>query len=205
MHLIETIKTAHNIIYIYKDNNKIFAFKPTENAKIEILANQLAALFGIKTPHIEQAEISNQKGILMDYMHDAKLLMHYEKELNPKQLSQLKRIILFDIWAGNKDRHTANIFVKEDLIAFDHEKLFQKGNARNFIKIDTGRKLNKNYIDIVEKLLDKNLTAKNAMKTLGFLETDFITLNIKDIESVIQDNEISAYLTQRIDFDRLKF
>jgi hypothetical protein len=110
MKLIKTIKTAYNILYIYKTNNNLFAFKPSKNIKNEMLANKLAKLFNIKTLKIKPFKIKNKKGILMNYLKDSSLLMYYRKQLNKKQIDQLKRIILFDIWIENKDRHTANIF-----------------------------------------------------------------------------------------------
>src|SRR3989344_4689827 len=133
MELIKTIKTVSNIIYIYKIDNDLFAFKPSKNIKKEILANKLAKLFNIDTLDIKPAGINNKRGILMPYLKDSSLLMYYKKELDKNQIRQLKRIILFDIWIGNKDRHTANIFINNDLIAFDHEKIFQNGDARRFI------------------------------------------------------------------------
>lgn len=206
MKLIKTIKTVSNIIYIYKSNNDLFAFKPSKNMGKEILANRLAGLFGIKILKIKPAEIGDKKGILMNYLKDSTLLMRYENQLNKKQIKQLKRIILFDIWIGNKDRHTANILVaNDDLIAFDHEKILQKGQARNFIKMDTGRKLNKSYVDIIEKLLDKDLTAKQVLQKIGFEEEDFIEIKEEDIRALVKDKNIINFLISRSNFNRIKF
>ena len=205
MQIIREIKTASNVIYIYKKNSKLFAFKPTKKLENEILANKLAKLFDVKTLKIKQAEINDKKGILMDYLNDSVLLMYCKKELNKQQLEQLKRIILFDIWIGNKDRHSANILVNDDLIAFDHERVFQKGTARSFIKLDTGRKLAKNYVDIIERLIGKDLTAKQVLKKLGFTENDFIMIKDMDIKKIVKNKDKLNYLMSRRDFSRIKF
>ncbi len=201
MELIKTIKTISNIIYIYKIDNDLLAFKPSKNIEKEILANKLAKLFNIDTLDIRPAEINNKEGILMPYLKDSSLLMLYKRELDKKQIRQLKRIILFDIWIGNKDRHTANIFVNHNLTIFDHEKIFQGGNARNFIKLDIGRKLDKDYVSIIENLLDKDLTAMQALKRLNFGKEDFVNINDEDIKNITQDEEISNFLISRKNFD----
>ncbi len=201
MELIKTIKTISNIIYIYKIDNDLLAFKPSKNIEKEILANKLAKLFNIDTLDIRPAEINNKEGILMPYLKDSSLLMLYKRELDKKQIRQLKRIILFDIWIGNKDRHTANIFVNHNLTIFDHEKIFQGGNARNFIKLDIGRKLDKDYVSIIENLLDKDLTAMQALKRLNFGKEDFVNINDEDIKNITKDEEISNFLISRKNFD----
>ncbi|MBU2639453.1 MAG: hypothetical protein KKG75_01960 [Nanoarchaeota archaeon] len=200
MDLIKTIKTISNIIYIYRINNSLLAFKPSKNIKKEILVNKLAKLFKIKTINLKPFEIDNKKGILMDYIKDSTLLADYKKNLNQEQISQLKRIILFDIWIGNKDRHTANIFVNNNLTIFDNDKVFQQGLGRSFIKLDIGRKLNKNYVDIIEKLLDKNLTIKQVLKKLNFSEKDFVKIKNSDIRKTIKDKNLVNYLISRKNF-----
>ena len=64
MELIKTIKTISNIIYIYKIDNDLFAFKPSKNIEKEILANKLAKLFNINTLDVKPAKINNTEGIL---------------------------------------------------------------------------------------------------------------------------------------------
>lgn len=205
MKLIKTIKTVSNVIYIYDINNHLFAFKPSKDIEKEILANKLAELFDIKTLKIKFAEINNKKGILMDYLKDTSLLMYHKEKLDENQIKQLKRIILFDIWVGNKDRHTANIFVNDNLIAFDHEKVFQTGNARRFIKLDIGRKLNEDYVNIIENLLDKNLTVMRVLKKLGFKQEDFMDIKNEDIKNIVEDKRLINFLISRKDFNSIKF
>jgi len=205
MKLIKTINTANNIIYIYKINNKLFAFKPSENTEREILANKLARLFRIKTLKIKPFEIDNKKGIIMNYLKEGILLTNYSKELNIYQIKQLKRIILFDIWIGNKDRHTGNIFVSNNLTIFDHENIFNKDNARKSIKLDIGRRLNKNYVEIIEKILDKNLTVVQVLKKLGFTKKDFINLEEKDVRKIVKNKDFCEFLVSRMDFSKIKF
>ena len=173
--------------------------------KNEMLANKLAKLLDIKTLDIKQTRIDNRDGILMDYLEDSILLMHYKKELDKNQMKQLKRIILFDLWVGNKDRHTANIFVNDNLTIFDHDNIFQKGDARKFIKLDMGRRLNKNYADIIENLLDKNLTVIQILKKLGFRKEDFIKIKDEDIKDMVKDDKIRNFLISRKTFSSIKF
>lgn len=205
MKLIKTIKTVSNIIYIYEINNNLFAFKPSKNSEKEILANKLANLFGIKTLETKPVKIGNCDGILMNYLENSTLLTNYKNKLNKNQMKQLKKIILFDIWICNKDRHTANVFINNDLIIFDHDNIFQDGDARKFIKLDMGRKLNKNYVDIIENLLDKDLTAVQVLKKLGFTHEDFIKIKDEDIKDIVKDNEILKLLISRKVFDNIKF
>ena len=202
---MKTIKTAFNTIYIYEENNNLFAFKPSKDTEKEMLANKLARLLGVKTIRIEPFEINGEKGIKMEFKAESTLLAHYKLELSETQIKELKRIIFFDIWVGNKDRHTANIFVNGNLVAFDHEKLFNKGRARSFIKMDLGRKLNKNYVDIIEKVLDKKLTAKEVLMKIGFTEKDFIKIYKRDIEFIVKDKRLLEFLCSRTDFDKLEF
>ncbi len=205
MKLIKTIKTVSNIIYVYKKENDLLAFKPSKDIKKEILANKLAKLFNIKTLKIKPIKINDKEGILMPYLKDNILLMHYKKKLNKEQINQLKRIILFDIWVGNQDRHTANILINHSLIIFDHENIFQKGNARKFIKLDLGRKLNKNYVGIIENLLYKDLTALQALKKFGFIEQDFVDIKDKDIKEIVKDKNLVKFLISRKNLNCIKF
>ena len=144
-------------------------------------------------------------GILMNYLEDSTLLMHHKKKLDKNQMGQLRKIILFDIWIGNKDRHTANIFVNDDLIIFDHDHIFQDGDARKFIKLDIGRKLCRDYVDIIENLLDKHLTVTQILKKLWFTKEDFITIKDEDIKRIVKDDEIRTFLISRKIFDSIKF
>ena len=205
MKLIETIKTSHNLIFIYEENSKTFAFKPSENVEKEILANKLGRIFGIKTLEVEPVEIEGVKGTRMEYRAKSMLLTYYKKKLNKAQLDELKKIILFDIWTGNKDRHTANIFVNSHLIAFDHEKIFNEARAGQCIKLDTGRRLRKDFIDIIEKLVDKKLAAKDALMKIGFKKNDFPIVDRRDVESIVKDKKISEFLCSRADFGRIEF
>jgi len=203
MQLIKTIKTSYNTIYIYKEGEKFFVFKPSRNIEKEILANRLAKIFGVKTLEIEPFEINNTKGIKMDYITKSTLLMHYKQELDKTQIQDLKRIILFDIWVGNKDRHTANIFVNKNLIAFDHEKVFNKAKGRQCIKLDAGRRLRKDYVDIIEKLIDRKLTVKEVLLKLGFKE--FPRIKKEDIENIVENKELLEFLLSRADFNNIYF
>jgi len=205
MKLIKTIKTISNVIYIYKINNSLFAFKPSDNIEKEILVNKLAKLFDIKTLEVKPYKIDNKNGILMNYLEDSTLLMDHKKKLNKNQIKQLKSIIVFDIWVGNKDRHTANVFINDDLIIFDHDNTFHKGDGRKFIKLDIGRKLNKDYVDIIENLLDKNLTVMQVLKKVGFADEDFVKIKDEDIKNTVKDDKIRDLLMSRKDFNSIKF
>ena len=141
----------------------------------------------------------------MNYITKSELLMHHQKKLNKNQIQELKKIILFDIWIGNKDRHTANIFINDNLIAFDHEKIFNKGRARQFIKIDTGRKLNKDFVDIIEKLIDKKSNTKDVLMKLGFKEDDFPKIRKEETERIIKNKKILKFLCLRTDFSKIEF
>jgi len=202
--LIKTIKTVSNIIYVYQEGKKLYAFKPTKHVEKELLANKLASLLHIKTLRIRSAQINHKKGILMDYLQDCLLLMDY-KELSKEQIRQLKKIIIFDIWIGNKDRHTANILSNHDLTILDHEKIFQEGKGRSFIKLDLGIKFRKDYVDIIENLLDKSLTTKQVLTRLGFVQRDFISIQEDDIKNIVKDPKIRNFLISRRNFSNIPF
>jgi len=204
MEFIKTIKTTSSTTYIYREDEKLFAFKPSGNIEKEILANKLARIFGVRTLKAEPAEIKGKKGIRTDYMETG-ILLSCKKELNKTQIQELKKIILFDIFVGNKDRHTANIFANEHLTAFDHDKIFSRGNARKFIKLDIGRKLREDFIDIIEKLVDKKLSIKNVLIKLGFKEKDFPKMKREDIINIVKDKQLLGFLCSRTDFSRIKF
>lgn len=205
MKLIKTIRTASNEIFIYNFKGKTIVFKPSDDVEKELLVNKLAKLFDINVMKIKKAEIEGRKGILMDYLEHSILLVHYKKELNKEQIKQLKRIVLFDIWIGNKDRHTANIFVNDNLIAFDHDNVFNKSVARNFIKLDVGRRVNKDYVEIIEKILSRSFTVVQVLKKLGFVEEDFREIDEKDIRRTVIDKSLSEFLISRRDFNRIRF
>ncbi|MDP2749538.1 MAG: hypothetical protein Q8O89_01750 [Nanoarchaeota archaeon] len=205
MKLIKIIKTTYNALYIYRAGKKVFVFKPSKNVEKEILANKLAKILGIKTLKMEPYEIDGVKGIKMNYATRSVLLANHKQELNKAHMRALKNIILFDIWIGNKDRHTANIFVGKELIAFDHEKIFNKGRARQFIKLDVGRRLNDNFVDVVEKLIDKRLSAKEVLIKLGFDEEDFPVIRKDDIKNVVKDEGLLEFLYSRTDFSKIEF
>lgn len=84
---------------------------------------------------------------------------------------------------------------------FDHEKIFQSGYARNFIKLDMGRKLNKDYVNIIENLLDKDLTTIEVLKRLNFAKEDFVNIKDEDIKGIVKDEKIINFLISRKDFD----
>jgi|GEM_PF-2718540 len=205
MDLIKTIKTAYNSIYVYKENNKLFVFKPSKSIEKEILANKLAKILGIKTVETEPFEIDGMKGIKMDFKTKEKILTYYKNNLNKYQIKELKRIIFFDMWIGNKDRHTANIFINRHLICFDHENIFNEGKARRFIKLDLGRRLRKDFVDIIEKVIGKKLSAKQVLMKLGFNENDFPKIDKKAVEMVVKDRKILDFLCSRTDFNKLEF
>jgi len=205
MELIKKIKTTSGTTYIYKKDKKLFAFKPSGSIEKEILANKLAKLFGVRTLKAEPSEIKGKKGIKTCYIEKSILLAKYKKELDKTQIKELKKIILFDIFVGNKDRHTANVFVNDHLIAFDHEKIFSKGMARKFIKLDIGRKLRKDFIDIIEKLVDKKLSIKNVLIKLGFEKSDFPKIKKEELRKIVKDKQLLEFLCSRTDFSRIKF
>ncbi len=196
---------SSRIIYICRAKKKLFVFKPSKNIEKEILVNKLAKIFGIKTLKAEPCEINSVKGIKMNYLAKSNLLANHKQKLDKAQMQALKRIILFDIWTGNKDRHTANIFVNRDLIALDHEKIFNKGRARQFIKFDIGRRLNDDFVDIIEKLVDKKLSAKEILMKLGFNEEDFPTISKKNIKNIVKDKSLFKFLYSRADFSKIEF
>lgn len=205
MKLIKTIRTASNEIFIYNFKDKTVAFKPSDDVEKELLVNKLAKLFDVNVMKIKTAEIEGRKGILMDYLEHSTLLVHYKKELDKEQIKQLKKIVLFDIWIGNRDRHTANIFVNDNLTAFDHNNVFNKSAARNFIKLDVGRRVNKDYVEIIEKTLSKSFTVAQVLKKLGFAEEDFREINEKEIRRIVIDKSLSEFLVSRGDFNRIRF
>ncbi len=205
MKLIKTIKTTSSTTYIYSKNKKLFAFKPSENIGKEILANKLAKIFRVRTLKAKPVEIKGKRGIMTNYMEKSILLANYKKELNKTHTQELKRIILFDVWVCNRDRHAANIFVNDHLIAFDHEKIFSKGTARQFIKLDIGRKLRKDFIDIIERLVDKKLSIKSALIKLGFKEKDFPKVKKEEVKNIVKDKQLLEFLCSRTDFSKIQF
>lgn len=106
---------------------------------------------------------------------------------------------------GNKDRHTANIFVNDHLIAFDHEKIFSKGMTRKFIKIDIGIKLRKDFVDIMENLVEKELSVKDVLIKLGFKENDFPKIKKGTIRNIVKDKQLLEFLCSRTDFSKIQF
>ena len=94
-----------------------------------------------------------------------------------------QRIILLDILIGNKDRHTANLFVNKHITAFDHDKILKgkTSNSSAFVKLDIGRKLDRDYVGKIEDIIKKsNITTKTALlKYFGFNNREI--LKIKSI------------------------
>ena len=181
MRLIKQLKDSkgRNMdLYLCKHDNKDFLFKEIKNDIIieyELLMQKLARKLSVTTlKFLRKAAVNNKKGILMSYLRSPVLLCDYKHDLNKKQKRELQRIILLDILAGNKDRHTANLFVNRHIIAFDHDKIL-KGKTRKssaFIKLDVGKKLDKDYIEKVEDIIKKGgISTKAALlKYFGFNE-----------------------------------
>ncbi len=205
----EKFKGINSRLYIYKDGTgnkyiyKEFASSFRENIRNELIANRLAKLVGIKTlDFIEHKKLPDRKpGLLMNYLEKATTLSEFKQELTAIQKTDLRKIILFDVWTGNADRHTANVLVTDRLLAFDHVKLFKKSErAADFIKIEVGSRLDEKYFEKMEKLMGLNLTTGEVLiKWFGFKEDDFKGIkNIEDhgIREIVKEPEY-AYLTER--------
>ncbi len=195
-------------IHIYKDEagNK-YIYKeltpPSEKAvKNELTAHKLAKLAGVNVlSFIEYKEIPNRKpGLLMNYLETAITLVDFNGQLSSTQKQDLRKMILFDMWVGNSDRHTANVLVTDKLIAFDHAQLFnQTEQMSRFIKRDIGRRLDKEYTDKLEKLMRLRMSTREALAWFEFKENDFESvenMNEKEISNIVNEAEL-AYLVKR--------
>ena len=202
-------------IYICSDEEKnLFLFKYIQNKKIiynEVLAWKIAPLAKVSTiPYPAEYSSKEKKGIILTYLKEAKPLNQYKKKLNSNQLNELQRIILFDLFIGNRDRHTANILVHENnLIPVDHGKILQEkqGKGIRFIKLDLGLKLNPKWPDIIEKL--KGMSTISALIKLGFNKRDIKLIeNIRDakMRKITSNSNTSNFLHfRRNNFTKLDF
>ena len=175
-------------ISVYK--NKFLFKEIRENGsriQYELIAQKLGKLAKINVLRfLKEKKLKGKKGLSMNDEKEAVLLQFFKRNLNNEQKRQLKKIILFDIWIGNSDRHTANILVsKNKLIIFDHETLFKSSqNGSSFIKLDLGKRLDKDYINKIEKLIASQSRfniKKVLIKRFNFKNDDFN--NIKNIDS----------------------
>lgn len=194
-------------LYLCKQNNKEFLFKEIKSDIIieyELLMQKLARRLSVTTlKYLQKIKINNKKGILMSYLRNSVLLCNYKHNLNKKQKRELQRIILLDILVGNKDRHTANLFVNRNIIAFDHDKIL-KGKTRKssaFIKLDVGKKLDKDYIEKVEDIIKKgNISTKTALlKYFGFNEDDILKIESdKEFRIIVDSLKLDKNEKERI-------
>lgn len=211
-------------ITIYKNN---FLFKEIKKdgrkLQYELIAQKLGKLAKLNVlKFLKEKNLKGKTGLLMNYEKDAVLLQSFKRNLNKEQKRQLQKIILFDILIGNSDRHTANILVsKNNLIAFDHETLFKSSqNGSDFIKIDFGKRLNKDYISRIEGLIasQSRLTTKQVLtKYFNFKSEDFNKLkkiDSKKIKKIIKDSALDRQEKEKIykylifrkeNFDRMIF
>lgn len=205
----EQFKGIKSRLYIYSDEagNKYIYKELTppfeEKIKNELAAHKLAKLAGVNVLNfIKRDKLPNRNpGLLMNFLETASTLADFKRELSSKQKQDLRKIILFDIWIGNSDRHTANILITDRLIAFDHTKLFkQSEKATDFIKLAVGRKLDKDYVSKLEKLMRLKLSTKDVLiKWFGFNEADFSRIkNIKEqeIRKIVSESKLT-YLIKR--------
>jgi len=212
MKLIKQLKDSKGRsmnLFLCEHNNKEFLFKEIkDNAAIEyeLLVQKLAKKLSVNTlKFLRKIELNNKKGLLMNYLRDSVLLCYYKRNLNKEQIRELQRIILLDILVGNKDRHTANLFINKHITAFDNDKIL-KGKARNsssFVKLDTGRKLDKDYIEKIEEIMNKgNVTTKTALlKYFGFDERDILkikSITDKEIHNIIDSIKLNKTEKKRI-------
>ena len=201
-------------IHICKDEEgKEFLFKETNSNEVirnEIIAWNLLKLIKIRRiSYVSKQSLGKKKGLTLTYLKKARLLS--KRKLTKKQLNQLKKIILFDIWVGNRDRHTANIFLyKNNLIPFDHGKIFKEktGKSIRFIKLNVGTRLSKEWPDILVKL--QNKTNEEALKILGFTKREINYVeNINDSKikkACLGNNQIFNFLKfRRNNFTKFKF
>lgn len=184
-------------IYTCGDENGEFLFKEIMNdlaLEYELLVEKLAKILSVRTLlFLQKITIDDKTGLLMSFIHNSPLLCHYKEELNADQRKELQQIVLMDILIGNKDRHAANIFVNEHLIAFDHDKLFMGKERKSsaFIKMDVGQKLDTQYVAKMEQIIRKGQvsTATALQEYFGFKPEDM--LRIKSI----RDQELDSLLS----------
>jgi len=209
-------------LYLYKNK---FLFKEIKNDIViehELLVQELSRRLSIKTlKFLQKITLNNKKGLLTNFLKDSKLLCHYKRELNIEQKIELQRIILLDILIGNRDRHTANLFINKHITAFDHDKILKDRTRKSsvFVKLDVGQKLDKDYIEKLEEIIvDGNVITKTALlKYFGFnkegiLKIKSITNNefyniIKPLklDKVEKNRVINFLIYRRNNFDTLPY
>lgn len=182
---------------IFVKNRYTVIFKRLNKEEIskEILCVKLAQLLRINT--VNQIKNYKNKGVIIRYLPNSKTL-YKTKKLTNKQIKELKKIILFDIWIGNKDRHSANILLfRNKLIAIDHTKVLHLNEtAIKYIKLDVGRRIDKDYVEKIEQILNKHeqLNLKYALcRYFGFNYSYFRYIkNIKDedINKIVNENKL---------------
>ena len=192
-------------LYLCRQDEKTLLFKEINDSKIiqyELLVQKLAEKLSVRTLKLYSIQ---GKGILMDYHKDSILLCNYRHGLNPTQKRGLQRIVLLDLLIGNKDRHTANMFVNEHLTAFDHDKILRDiaRPSSAFVKLDVGKKLDTDYLEKVEQILQKgNISTKTALlEYFGFNEEDIAmikTLQDKEIALIVNSLRFSESEKKRI-------
>lgn len=212
MKLIKQLKDSkgRNMdLYLCRHNNQDFLFKEIKNdiaIEYELLVQKLAGKLSIATlKFLRKSTLNNKKGLLMNYLKDSVLLCNYKADLNKKQKRELQRIVLFDILVGNKDRHTANLFVNTHITVFDHDRIL-KGKTRSsssFVKLDVGKKLDKDYVEKVENMLKKEkIIAKTALlKYFGFDKKDILRIKSitgKEIHNIVNSIKLNKTEKKRI-------
>lgn len=163
-----------------------FLFKEVIDQNVifnELVAHRLAPLANVNVlEYLEPVTIENRTGLAMSYLKDAILPSNYKRRLSQTQHRALQKIVLFDLWIGNRDRHTANILIKNgQLIAFDHEKilLWKEAPAIKFIKLNLGLILDPRYL---KKLTELQTTPVQACQAL----VNWFGFNPADLEKIQQ-------------------
>lgn len=212
MRLIKQLKDSKGRamnLYLYEHNNDEFLFKEIKNdyaVEYELFVQKLAGEFSVATlKFLKKATLNNKKGLLMNYLKGSVLLCHHKRNLNKEQKRELQRIILLDLLIANKDRHAANLFINKHITAFDHDKIL-KDKTRDssaFVKLDLGRKLDKDYIEKVENMLKKEkITTKTALlKYFGFDKKDILKIKSitgKEIHNIIDSIKLNKTEKKRI-------
>lgn len=192
LELPERFKGVFSNVYVCIDNSgREFLFKEVKSQKViwnELLAHRIGKVVGVSVlDFLERKNVEGKDGLVMTYMKDAPLLARYGKALNRDQLSDLQRIVLFDLLVGNRDRHAANVLVGKRLVAFDHGRVFVDKSAvgMKFVKLEVGRLLVKDYVDKIEKIsAGKAVSTRDVLVNwFGFRQEDFDALkSVRDSE-----------------------
>lgn len=151
-----------------------------------------------RIPYLAKCFLNNKTGLLLTYVEDV-VLLNQRKRVTKLQWRELQRIVLFDIWIGNKDRHAANILLyNHHLIAFDHGRILETIDATaECIKLDIGSKFYNGWPDILNRL--KGMRVGEALQVLGFRRED-----IQRIEN-ISEMDLRKSVPDRNSFDYLRF